>query len=142
MAITGTCQYVYNPTERYQNRHWGESCGRETYAAYETGEEPEMQSNGQVKQIKFSRERDQADPYCPLHGGTRNPTDDPEEDNGDIFTGEEYEQFMEVVKTVVKEELDKLERLYGLAQTDDKKAPTAQKVVTKNAPTRNRGTDS
>lgn len=89
--VTGHCSYEYNPTERYQHRDWGTHCGRTTYAGFEVIETPKL-VNGEVEIVKTVSQRDQADPWCPLHGGTKNPrppiknTDPESVPNG----GEEY----------------------------------------------------
>jgi hypothetical protein len=50
--MTGTCIYSFNVHELYVNPGTGSTCGATTYAL-----------DG----------RDDADPYCPTHGGTANP---------------------------------------------------------------------
>lgn len=73
MSVTGRCTYTYNPTERYQHPEWGSECGRTTYAAFTTQEFPRLNENGEVVIEVKPVERDQPDPWCPTHGGTKDP---------------------------------------------------------------------
>lgn len=74
MSLTGSCTYQYNPTELYQHRDWGAHCGKTTYAAYVEVVAPAKQADGSVKEVSSLVEREQADPYCPAHGGTADPS--------------------------------------------------------------------
>lgn len=73
--VTGSCTYDYSPTERYQHPEWGSQCGRTTFAGFETVSTPVRQTDGSVKIVEDLRERDQPDPWCPLHGGTADPNE-------------------------------------------------------------------
>lgn len=81
--FTSYCRYQYNPSEQYQRAKPGQGvetvCGSATYPA---ADEPELipVRTGDGTQYRPSGRylpRDQADPYCPAHGGSPEPPPPP-----------------------------------------------------------------
>lgn len=81
---TGACQYRYNASEQYQMR--GPGGGNESHCCavtYPISDEPEVvpvtvrpdQGEPYVQFVRTGQllPRDQADPFCPRHGGTPKP---------------------------------------------------------------------
>jgi hypothetical protein len=74
--VIGACTYEFNPSERYRAPGGGEQCGRPTYAIEDVPEilvQPLPDGSAQVVTTGRKLSREVADPYCPLHGGTRDP---------------------------------------------------------------------
>jgi hypothetical protein len=70
-----TCVYRYNPSEQYRLKH-GNICGAPTFPGFETVETAVRDPITGDVSIKVTEQlMEQADPYCPKHGGTKDPRD-------------------------------------------------------------------
>lgn len=74
------CNYAYNPSEIYQRTKPGMGvethCGARTFPAVDEPEQiPVRQADGTYRMQPTGRllAREQADPYCPAHGGSSEP---------------------------------------------------------------------
>lgn len=76
MAVTGSCRYEFNASERYRRPDNGDHCGLPTYAVVDVPEVLMVPTpDGSVQMVTTGRKlaREQFDPHCPLHGGTPDP---------------------------------------------------------------------
>lgn len=99
--ITGTCQYLYNPSELYQRTKPGQGietqCGGRTWPAQD---EPELGmvrlGDGTVEYRPTGRmvERSHPDPYCPAHGGSAEPPPPPVSQAELAAAYERYAEFL------------------------------------------------
>jgi len=81
--MPGRCKYRYTPAEEYANPGQGETCGARTFHRHDVMEtHQQLDENGVVQHVETGRilPREEPDPFCPLHGGTRNPNPGPDEE--------------------------------------------------------------
>jgi len=88
------CHYEYNPSELYQNPGHGNVCGRETFQGSEDYEDVTKDSSGNVQIQTKTRLRDAYDPFCPEHGGTKDPRGNSESSTSSTSSSSESSSFI------------------------------------------------